>query len=124
MMCSYMVGAGCIKPLCDLLSSKDAKLLGVVLEALENILCVGENITKNNNGNPYTTLIEECEGLDKLEELQQHANEEIYKRSLKMLENYFNAEEEDQNMAPNVNASQQTYNFGFNAPTATAGFSF
>jgi importin subunit alpha-1 len=33
---------GCIKPLCDLLTCQDARIVTVALEGLENILRVGE----------------------------------------------------------------------------------
>ena len=36
----YLVSAGCIKPLCDLLICADARIITVALEGLENILKV------------------------------------------------------------------------------------
>merc|ERR1719473_1118435 len=38
----YLVVSGCIKPLCDLLDAKDARIVTVALEGLENILRVGQ----------------------------------------------------------------------------------
>ncbi len=35
---------GCIKPLCDLLTVMDVKIVEVALDGLENILRVGESI--------------------------------------------------------------------------------
>ena len=34
----YLVSAGCIKPLCDLLNCADPRIITVALEGLENIL--------------------------------------------------------------------------------------
>ena len=40
----YLVSAGCIKPLCDLLICADARIITVALEGLENILKVGHSL--------------------------------------------------------------------------------
>ena len=39
--------------------------------------------------NPYCEQIEECGGLDRLEELQNHQSQEIYKAAVDLLQNYF-----------------------------------
>lgn len=58
---------GCIKPLCDLLTVMDSKIVQVALNGLENILRLGEQEAKQeNNGtgvNPYCSLIEEAYGM-------------------------------------------------------------
>lgn len=43
--------------------------------------------------NQYAVFVEECEGLDKLERLQNHPNKDIYKKSLQMLRTYFETDE-------------------------------
>lgn len=54
---------GCIKPLCDLLTLMDAKIVQVALNGLENILRLGELEAKRGAGiNPYCALIEEAYG--------------------------------------------------------------
>lgn len=64
--CRYLVNLGCIKPLCDLLTVMDSKIVQVALNGLENILRLGEQEAKQeNNGtgvNPYCSLIEEAYG--------------------------------------------------------------
>jgi len=116
----YFVSQGCIKPLCDLLTAADARIITVALEGLENILKVGEQDAKSTGANDYTDIIEEADGLDKIEQLQVHQNIDIYEKSVKILETYFAAQEEDQNITPNVEPGQQTFTFG---AVGTGGFS-
>ena len=83
---------GCIKPLCDLLVCPDPRIVTVCLEGLENILKVGETEkTLGNSGdvNYYAQLIDDAEGLDKIENLQSHDNNEIYEKAVKILETYW-----------------------------------
>lgn len=60
----YLVELGCIKPLCDLLTVMDSKIVQVALNGLENILRLGEQEAKRNGSgiNPYCALIEEAYG--------------------------------------------------------------
>lgn len=124
----YMVEMGCIKPLCDLLVCNDARIVTVALEGLENILKVGV-CDKEEGGqavNPYAERIHEAEGLEKIEQLQTHNNDDIYNKAVKILETYFGLEDdEDQNVAPAVDTQRSAYAFG--APQTAlppGGFSF
>lgn len=59
----YLVNNGCIRPLCDLLTVMDTKIVQVALNGLDNILRLGEQDAKALAGvNPYAVLIEECYG--------------------------------------------------------------
>lgn len=82
---------------------------------MENILKVGALDEKIYGYNPFVRLIEEAEGLKKIDDLQDHSNHDIYQRAVKVLETYFAATDVDQNIAPNVDASGNVYQFGFNA---------
>lgn len=92
----YLVSQGCIKPLCDLLVCPDPRIITVCLEGLENILKVGEAERGNTaDVNYFAQLIDEAEGLEKIENLQSHDNNEIYEKAVKILETYWLEEEEE-----------------------------
>ncbi|VVB06991.1 unnamed protein product [Arabis nemorensis] len=102
-----MVSRGCIKPICDLLTCPDPRIITVCLQALENILAVGEtekNLGHTGDNNLYASMIDEAEGLDKIENLQSHHNNEIYQKAAKILETFWtednNEEGNDDNHAP------------------------
>jgi len=93
----FLVKQGCIRPLCDLLTVNDTKIVTIALEGLENILKVGEEDSKVNGGhNMMATFIAEAEGLTKIEELQHHQNNDIYEKCIKILETYFGVEDEEE----------------------------
>ena len=123
----YLVNQGCIKPLCDLLTCPDPRIVTVSLEGLENILKVGEqekDVGNSGGINLYARYIDEAEGLEKIENLQTHDNNEIYEKAVKILETYWLEEDEDQNLAPGAEAGQ---NFAFGSSQAAAppgGFNF
>lgn len=66
-----------------------------------------------NGVNPYAQLIDEAEGLDRIEHLQNHAHENIYEKAVSILETYFDVEDgEVENVAPQMDAAHGTYTFG------------
>ncbi|RDX97169.1 Importin subunit alpha-1b, partial [Mucuna pruriens] len=108
----YLVSQGYIKPLCDLLIYPNLRIVTVCLEGLENILKVGEadkNISNTGDVNLYAQMIDDAEGLEKIENLQSHDN----------------TEEEDETMPPG-DASQSGFNFGNSEAPAvpSGGFNF
>jgi HEAT repeat protein len=108
----FLVQQGCIRPLCDLLTVSDPKIVTIALEGLENILKIGDEDSKNTGGqNPMAVFISEADGLNKIEELQQHSNNDIYERCIKILETYFGVEDEEEmaEIAPTSAGDQ----FGF-----------
>jgi len=121
----YLVSQGCIKPLCDLLVCPDPRIVTVCLEGLENILKIGEsekNLGTTGGVNQYAQLVDEAEGLEKIENLQSHDNNEIYEKAVKILETYW-LEEEDEAMA--AGEAAQTGGFQFaNNNVPSGGFNF
>uniref|UniRef100_A0A8C9VTK1 Importin subunit alpha n=1 Tax=Scleropages formosus TaxID=113540 RepID=A0A8C9VTK1_SCLFO len=109
----YLVSLNTIKPMCDLLTVMDSKIVQVSLNGLENVLRLGEQEAKQNGTgiNPYCALIEEAYGLDKIEFLQSHENQEIYQKAFDLIERYFGVEEEDSNLAPQVDQNQGQFIF-------------
>lgn len=122
----FLVQAGAIRPLCDLLGVGDVRIVTVALEGLENILKIGEQMKAapgSDGQNPFSKLVEDAEGLDKIEQLQEHANEDLYEKAINILETYFDCEEgEDQNLAPQATAGG--YAFGAPAGMAAQGGTF
>uniref|UniRef100_A0A673LB68 Importin subunit alpha n=1 Tax=Sinocyclocheilus rhinocerous TaxID=307959 RepID=A0A673LB68_9TELE len=53
----------------------------------------------------------ESSGLDKIEFLQSHENQEIYQKAFDLIEHYFGVEEEDASLAPQVDENQQQFLF-------------
>lgn len=92
----YLVSQGCIKPLCDLLTCLDNKIIQVALDGLENILKIGELDKENNGGlNRFALYIEEAGGMEKIHNLQQSSNQEIYLKSYNIIEKYFNDDDDE-----------------------------
>lgn len=118
----HMVSVGVIQALVELLAFNDTKIILVALDALENILEVGESLIPKtrNNKNPYCDVLEEADGLDKLDQLQMHESTEIYEKAIRILEVFFHLEAE--NEAPQQ--QQPTQMFNFSAPQMKGGFVF
>lgn len=117
---------GCIEPLCNLLICPDPRIVTVCLEGLENILKVGEvekESGKTNGVNIYAQMIDDCGGLDKIESLQGHDNNEIYEKSINLLEVYWIEDDEDDQNLQDVDNMQQTFEFGSHVPPQ-GGFKF
>jgi importin subunit alpha-6/7 len=118
------VQQGCIRPLCDLLTVSDPKIVTIALEGIENILKIGEEDMRLNGStqNQMGVFISEAEGLNKIEDLQQHSNNDIYEKSIKILETYFGVEDEEEMaaIAPTAEGDQ----FGFGMDTTSSNFDF
>ncbi|XP_078613988.1 importin subunit alpha-3-like [Branchiostoma floridae x Branchiostoma japonicum] len=113
----YLVDQAVISPFCNLLSVKDTQVIQVVLDGINNILKMADNVEA------IETQIEECHGLDKIEALQNHENEDIYKLAYEIIDQYFSADiEEDPSLAPQ--ASTEGFQFDGNTNIPAEGFKF
>ena len=76
----YIVEQGCIKPLCDLLTTTDNSTIQVAFNAINNILYVGEldRVFAGARGvNPYAIDVEDAGGMITIHNLQTRHNMEI-----------------------------------------------
>ena len=114
-----IVDAGAVGPLVQLLDVKDSKIVNVALEAVESILKTGRKCGKD-----FALVLEECGGIDMLENLQQHESSKIYEKTLKILETFFGDEDaEEENAGPtaftqNAPGGPVTFDFKAAAPAA------
>ena len=120
-----LVQLGCIAPMVKMLDVNDAAVQKLMLEALGTLLEAGETIhLKGKSGeNPFIIKFDEAEGIDKLESLQSHNNEDIYNKAVEILDKFFGeADDDDENLLPAA-ANADGFTFGGVQPQA-AGFAF
>lgn len=121
----YLAHMGCIPPLCNLLNAPDIKIVKVALEGLENILRMtlqaGDEVKQQ-----VVNIIHECNGTEAIENLQSHEDSAIYNRAIKIIETYFDVDEEgDSKIIPDVNVDASVFSFGgAQVQTPKGGFSF
>ena len=81
---------GSIEPLCRMLAVPDVKVVNVALEGLENFLKTGAK----NNSTAIVDAINACGGAERIDLLQQHQNEKVFKRAANILTKYFTDDED------------------------------
>ncbi|CAG9803252.1 importin subunit alpha-3 [Chironomus tepperi] len=111
-----LIKAGAIPPFCELLRCHDTQVINVVLDGINNMLKMA-----GPHAEQIATLIEECDGLTKIEDLQNHENVEIYKLAYDIIEQYFSDDvaDDDGGIQPQVDNG----NFQFN-PSQNLEFNF
>ncbi|KAG5338964.1 IMA5 protein, partial [Acromyrmex heyeri] len=87
---NQFVNAGILAALCNLLSSNDTNIINA-LTGLTKILHAAEKIGLVEK---LTIMIKKIGGLDKIEDLQQHKNEKVYKKSLAIINVFFSKKTE------------------------------
>ena len=71
------------------LEQTDPRILFVALEGINYALKAGQILPITEGENPFVIKIERCGLLDKLEELQQHENTQVYQKVSDILQTYF-----------------------------------
>ncbi|NXT14836.1 IMA4 protein, partial [Prunella fulvescens] len=105
---------------CVVGSQADSQVVQVVLDGLKNIL-----IMAGDEASTIAEIIEECGGLEKIEALQQHENEDIYKLAFEIIDQYFSGDDIDEDPSLIPEATQGgTYNFDPTANLQTKEFNF
>ena len=71
-------------------------------------------------------FVSEAEGLNKIEDLQQHSNNDIYEKCIKILETYFGVEEEEEMaaLAPQMEGDQLCFGMDQSQQQAAGTFDF
>lgn len=64
-------------------------------------------------------LVDECDGLEKLEQLQEHENHAVYTKSVHIIESYFGSEDSGDEASENLAPTNDGNTFSFGLPTAT-----
>merc|ERR1719265_705829 len=106
----FLASCGCIPPLCQLLVCQEVQIINMVLDGIDNILKVGSTNEKfefrphKDTTNPFALEVDECGGLDKIEELLYHTDDEIYEKALRIIEHYFSSDpEENSELSQQIN---------------------
>ncbi|CAG9578308.1 putative importin alpha [Leishmania major strain Friedlin] len=117
----YLVNIGVIPPLCETLRTYDPKIVTVALEAVQCFLQVGED-EKTSGGteeNIVAKQVMDCGGVDSIEQLQTHADKNVYSIALQILETFFTTEDETGPMGDAMGADM--VDFAQANPTAGSG---
>nr|XP_042910848.1 importin subunit alpha-1 isoform X1 [Parasteatoda tepidariorum] len=88
----FLVKAGVIPPVCNLLAVKDPEILAVALETIDNILNATTEGTTVGTTESVCCVIKQCGGLDIIENLLHHEDPEVYKLAFTIIDSFFTGE--------------------------------
>uniref|UniRef100_A0A8C3QBZ4 Importin subunit alpha n=1 Tax=Geospiza parvula TaxID=87175 RepID=A0A8C3QBZ4_GEOPR len=88
-----LVRSGVLKPLLNLLLVKDSKTILIILDTISNLFLglvrLSSQSAKLGKTEKLCLLVEELDGLEKIENLQNHENDMVYRTALDIIEKYF-----------------------------------
>ncbi|KAM6939892.1 importin subunit alpha-8 [Xenentodon cancila] len=101
----HLVQSGALEAIINLLQVKDAKVILVILEAINNMFMAAEKLGETEK---LSLLIEEMGGLEPIELLQNHDNGVVYQAAHNLIEKYFSNADLDE---VQVDATQDAFQF-------------
>mmetsp|Transcript_471 Transcript_471/g.554 ORF Transcript_471/g.554 Transcript_471/m.554 type:complete len:545 (-) Transcript_471:45-1679(-) len=108
----FMVNQDALESMVAALDVGEYKIVVVALEAIHNMLTVSEREDQS-----YDKLLHEIGGLDKIESLQSHGNDEVYNKTVEIIQQFFSDDGEEcelENIKPNI--SDDAFSFGMMSP--------
>ncbi|VDP71866.1 unnamed protein product [Schistosoma mattheei] len=117
--CAYLLNQNVLKALCNILTVSESKVVLMVLEGIKKLLEISDQYGQLE---PACIELETCGGLDKLEELQDHTNVQVYQVAYDLIEKYFNdADDENESKVVAADGTENSETF---PPSSEQEFQF
>ncbi|CAH8632573.1 unnamed protein product [Heterobilharzia americana] len=97
--CAYLLNQNVLKALSNILTVNEPKVVLMVLEAVKKLFEVSDQFGQLESA---CIELETCGGLDKLEALQDHSNQQVYETAYHLIEKYFNDVDDDERSSVEV----------------------